>query len=56
MYKLCINPCLFSVALKTEEVDGAVKTFMTLFTVDGKTTLMSETLIGDKKFEGIEFL
>ncbi|XP_063687504.1 soluble calcium-activated nucleotidase 1-like isoform X2 [Bolinopsis microptera] len=44
------------VALKTEEVDGAVKTFMTLFTVDGKTTLMSETLIGDKKFEGIEFL
>ena len=43
-------------ALKTEEVDGKVKTFMTVFSVDGKNIYMSETLIGDKKFEGIEFL
>ena len=47
---------LFSVALKTEEVEGEVKTYMTVFSVDGQNTLMSETLIGNKKFEGIEFL
>ena len=43
-------------ALKTEEVEGEVKTYMTVFSVDGQNTLMSETLIGNKKFEGIEFL
>lgn len=43
------------VALKSEEVDGGVKTYITMFTIHG-TVLMPEQLIGDRKFEGIEFL
>lgn len=44
------------VALKSEEFEGRVQTFMTIFTVDGKT-IMDETVVSmEKKFEGIEFL
>ena len=43
------------VALKSEEVNNGVKTYITMFTIHG-TVLMPEQLIGDRKFEGIEFL
>lgn len=43
------------VALKSEE-DGDIKaTYIMVFSLDGKI-LLPETKIGDKKFEGIEFV
>jgi len=43
------------VALKSEEVEGKVSTYMTVITMEGRV-LMEETRIGDKKYEGIEFV
>jgi len=44
------------IALKTEEVDDTIATYITMFDlVDGRE-LLPETKIGDVKFEGIEFL
>lgn len=44
------------VALKSEELRGHTKSYMTAFTVDGNI-LMPDTLISSKyKYEGIEFL
>jgi len=43
------------VALKTEEVDGEIATYLTVFNLNGHI-LLEETKIGDVKFEGIEFL
>jgi len=43
------------VALKTEEDAGAIATYITVFTLDGKI-LLPETKIGDVKYEGVEFL
>jgi len=44
------------VALKTEELDGSIATYITAFDLDDGRVLLSETKIGDIKFEGIEFL
>jgi len=44
------------IALKTEEVDGTIATYITMFDLDDGTELLPETKIGDVKFEGIEFL
>merc|ERR1712226_499808 len=43
------------VALKSEEVEGKSATYLTVITMEGRV-LMEETKIGDKKFEGIEFV
>ena len=43
------------VALNSEEVEGTVASYVTVFNVDG-TILWPESKIGDYKFEGIEFL
>jgi len=43
------------VALKTEEFEGAISTYITVFTLEGKV-LMEETKIADIKFEGVEIL
>lgn len=43
------------VALKTEEHEDEIATYLTVFTLDGKI-LMEEQKIGDVKFEGIEIL
>lgn len=43
------------VALKSEEVEGKIGTFIMAFTIDGKV-LLPETKVGDYKFEGIEFV
>lgn len=43
------------VALKSEEVEGKIGTYVMAFNVDG-TVLYPETKIGDIKFEGIEFV
>lgn len=43
------------VALKSEELEGKVATYVMVFTVDG-TILYPETKIGDRKYEGIEFI
>jgi len=43
------------VALKTEESDGTIATYITVFNLDGEI-LLKETKIGDVKFEGVEFL
>lgn len=43
------------VALKSEEVEGKIATFIMAFTIDGKV-LLPETKVGDYKFEGIEFV
>jgi len=44
------------VALKTEESDGTIATYITAFDLDDGRVLLEETQIGDVKFEGIEFL
>lgn len=44
------------IALKTEEVDGKVATYITAFDLETRRVLLAETIIGDIKFEGIEFL
>ncbi|CAG2165814.1 unnamed protein product [Oppiella nova] len=43
------------VALKSEEDNGLIKTYVMAFTVEGKV-LLSEQLIGNYKYEGIEFI
>lgn len=43
------------VALKTEEDSGTIRSYITAYDINGKM-LMAETLIGDNKFEGIEFI
>lgn len=44
------------VALKTEELEGKISTYITVFDLETQTELMAETKIGDIKFEGVEFL
>ncbi|XP_022085021.1 soluble calcium-activated nucleotidase 1-like [Acanthaster planci] len=43
------------VALKTEEDQGKIATFYTVFNIDGKT-LVPDTKFADIKYEGIEFI
>ncbi|XP_056443089.1 soluble calcium-activated nucleotidase 1b [Gadus chalcogrammus] len=43
------------VALKSEEVAGAIATYITAFTLDGRV-LLAETKMGDVKYEGLEFI
>ena len=43
------------VALKSEELEGKIATYVLVFDLDG-TILYPETKIGDLKFEGIEFV
>lgn len=43
------------VALKSEEDDGKIATYMIAFTLDGHV-LMPEIKIGDVKYEGLEFI
>lgn len=45
------------VALKSEEKDGvAVGSYITIFSIDGTTILDETPLLGQFKFEGIEFV
>ena len=43
------------IALKSEEIEGKVATYVMVFSIDGEV-IMDEVKIGDRKFEGIEFL
>lgn len=43
------------VALKSEEVEGRVATYIIVFNMDG-LVIYPETKIGDRKFEGVEFV
>ncbi|EDO31276.1 predicted protein [Nematostella vectensis] len=43
------------VALKTEEDKGVIRSYIMAFNLDGKV-VMEETIIGNNKFEGIEFI
>ena len=43
------------VALKSEEIEGRVATYIMVFNIEGKV-LLDEVKIGDRKFEGVEFL
>lgn len=43
------------VALKSEEIEGKVATYLTVFNMDG-VVIYPETKIGDRKFEGVEFV
>ena len=43
------------VALKSEELEGKIATYIMVFNIDG-TIYHPETKIGDLKFEGIEFV
>ena len=43
------------VALKSEEIEGRVATYMMAFTIGGEV-IMEEERIGERKFEGIEFI
>ena len=43
------------VALKSEEDAGTIASYILIFNMDG-VVLLPETKIGDKKFEGIEFV
>lgn len=43
------------VALKSMEVDGVIKSFLMVFTIDGNV-ILDETHVDDNKFEGIEFI
>ena len=42
-------------ALKSEEIEGKIATYITVFNLDG-LVLYPETKIGDYKYEGIEFI
>ncbi|KAK4298427.1 hypothetical protein Pmani_029219 [Petrolisthes manimaculis] len=44
------------VALKSEEVDGKVATYIMAFNVSSGKVILPETKVGDYKFEGIEFV
>ena len=43
------------VALKSEEVEGKVATYITVIATDNKV-LLPETKFADAKFEGLEFV
>jgi soluble calcium-activated nucleotidase 1 len=43
------------VALKTEEKEHKMKSYITVFDITGRV-LLKETKIGDEKFEGIEII
>ena len=43
------------VALKSEEDQGKIASYIMAFTIDGEV-LMKETKIGDHKYEGVEFI
>ena len=43
------------VALKSEEIEGRVATYMMAFTIGGEV-IMEEERIGERKFEGLEFI
>ena len=43
------------VALKSEEDEGKVATYITVLTTDNKV-LLPETKFADSKFEGLEFV
>nr|CAB3227546.1 soluble calcium-activated nucleotidase 1 [Phallusia mammillata] len=43
-------------ALKTEEVKGKTKSFITAFTVDGEVLLPDQVVSNNYKYEGVEFL
>ncbi|XP_076365672.1 soluble calcium-activated nucleotidase 1 [Tachypleus tridentatus] len=43
------------IALKSEELEGNISSYVTVFTIDGEI-LQPETEIGKYKFEGIEFI
>lgn len=43
------------IALKSEEDDGNIASYIQAFNINGHV-LLSETKIGDQKFEGIEFI
>lgn len=44
------------VALKSEELEGKVATYIMVFDADNGAILYPETKIGDHKYEGIEFI
>ena len=46
---------IFSVALKSEEVNGIVKSYLSVFDLDGHQFL-DDVFLGNKKFEGIAIL
>jgi len=43
------------VALKTEEYQGKIATYIMVFDLNGQI-LLEETLVGNVKFEGVEIL
>jgi len=43
------------VATKSEEIEGTVASYVMVFNIHGEV-IMQEEKIGDRKFEGIEFL
>ena len=43
------------IALKSEEVEGTAATYMMVFNIEGQV-IFDEVKIGDRKFEGIEFI
>ena len=43
------------IATKSEEIEGTVATYVMLFTLEGHV-IMEEQRIGNRKYEGIEFL
>lgn len=44
------------VALQTEELNGKTSTYITAFTITGKTLLASERIETELKYEGLEFI
>jgi soluble calcium-activated nucleotidase 1 len=44
------------VALKSEENEGSMASYIMIFSMEEGRILLPETKIGDKKFEGIEFV
>lgn len=43
------------IALKSEENEGTMATYVTAFTIDG-VTLLPDIKVSEQKFEGIEFV
>lgn len=44
------------VALQTEELNGRTATYITAFTIDGKTLMKPQKISSDLKYEGFEFI
>ena len=44
------------IALKSEELEGKIATYVMVFNLDDGKIYYPETKIGDLKFEGIEFV